>query len=338
VRSYGLGAGRITLDGADVTAMTRNELRSRMGMVLQDTWLFGGTIRDNIAYGRPGAWEDEILEAARATHVDRFVRSLPEGYDTVLEDEGSNVSAGEKQLLTIARAFLARPSVLILDEATSSPQPWGGKLVDSSQGGVSVVTREPAILQEQWQQSRRGGSNCGRVRRFLCLAVPPGREDRGDSMAGCSLDIVASVADHCRVGDVDAEGSQAQQQFGDDLRFGGPSLAVRCPADVDEVAFHAKAPRESYCLVFHFGGGHGHGNTGRIKLLEQFDDSFVKAGLLSTAIRIRFAVVLEGSLGGWFIQSRGCSEGLDHRRPDKPAQRILCRDRRADSRQGVGST
>ncbi|SDL18347.1 ATP-binding cassette, subfamily B [Arthrobacter sp. ov407] len=120
MRFYELDAGRITLDGVDVTAMTRNELRSRMGMVLQDTWLFGGTIRDNIAYGRPSATEDEILEAARATYVDRFVRSLPEGYDTVLEDEGGNVSAGEKQLLTIARAFLARPSVLILDEATSS--------------------------------------------------------------------------------------------------------------------------------------------------------------------------------------------------------------------------
>ncbi|WP_427115899.1 ABC transporter ATP-binding protein [Pseudarthrobacter scleromae] len=120
MRFYELDAGRITLDGVDVTAMTRDELRSRMGMVLQDTWLFGGTIRDNIAYGRPGASEDEILEAAKATYVDRFVRSLPDGYDTVLEDEGGNVSAGEKQLLTIARAFLARPSVLILDEATSS--------------------------------------------------------------------------------------------------------------------------------------------------------------------------------------------------------------------------
>ena len=120
MRFYELDAGRITLDGVDVTAMTRDGLRSRMGMVLQDTWLFGGTIRDNIAYGRPGASEDEILEAARATYVDRFVRSLPEGYDTVLDDEGGNVSAGEKQLLTIARAFLARPSVLILDEATSS--------------------------------------------------------------------------------------------------------------------------------------------------------------------------------------------------------------------------
>ncbi|HEY8700224.1 MAG TPA: ABC transporter ATP-binding protein [Arthrobacter sp.] len=120
MRFYELDAGRITLDGVDITTMTRNELRSRMGMVLQDTWLFGGSIRDNIAYGRPSATEAEILEAAQATYVDRFVHSLPGGYDTVLDDEGSNVSAGEKQLLTIARAFLARPSVLILDEATSS--------------------------------------------------------------------------------------------------------------------------------------------------------------------------------------------------------------------------
>jgi len=117
---YELDGGRITLDGVDITTMTRHDLRSRMGMVLQDTWLFGGTIRDNIAYGRPTASSSEVLEAARATYVDRFVKSLPEGYDTVLDDEGSNVSAGEKQLLTIARAFLAQPSVLILDEATSS--------------------------------------------------------------------------------------------------------------------------------------------------------------------------------------------------------------------------
>lgn len=120
MRFYELDAGRITLDGVDISTMTRDDLRSRMGMVLQDTWLFGGTIRDNILYGRPDATEEEMLDAARATYVDRFVHSLPEGYDTVLHDEGSNVSAGEKQLLTIARAFLARPSVLILDEATSS--------------------------------------------------------------------------------------------------------------------------------------------------------------------------------------------------------------------------
>lgn len=120
MRFYELDSGRITLDGVDIAAMTRDALRSRMGMVLQDTWLFGGTIRENIAYGRPDATEDEIIEAATATYVDRFVRTLPEGYDTVLDDDASNVSAGEKQLLTIARAFLARPSVLILDEATSS--------------------------------------------------------------------------------------------------------------------------------------------------------------------------------------------------------------------------
>jgi ATP-binding cassette subfamily B protein len=120
MRFYELDGGRITLDGEDIAELTRYDLRSRMGMVLQDTWLFAGTIRDNIAYGRPDATEDEIIQAAKATYVDRFVHSLPDGYDTVLDDEGANVSAGEKQLLTIARAFLAQPSVLILDEATSS--------------------------------------------------------------------------------------------------------------------------------------------------------------------------------------------------------------------------
>ncbi|HRQ00915.1 MAG TPA: ABC transporter ATP-binding protein [Terrimesophilobacter sp.] len=120
MRFYELDAGRITLDGVDVASMTRDDLRSRIGMVLQDTWLFAGSIRDNIAYGRPDSTEEEIIAAATATYVDRFVRTLPDGYDTLLDDEASNVSAGEKQLLTIARAFLAKPSVLILDEATSS--------------------------------------------------------------------------------------------------------------------------------------------------------------------------------------------------------------------------
>nr|WP_307867856.1 ABC transporter ATP-binding protein [Umezawaea beigongshangensis] len=120
MRFYELDAGRITLDGVDVTHLRREDLRSQIGMVLQDTWLFSGTIRDNIAYGRPDATEEEVLAAARATFVDRFVRTLPDGYDTVIDDEGTNVSAGEKQLLTIARAFLASPSLLILDEATSS--------------------------------------------------------------------------------------------------------------------------------------------------------------------------------------------------------------------------
>lgn len=120
MRFYELDAGRITLDGVDITKLRREELRSQIGMVLQDTWLFGGTIRDNIAYGKPDATEEEIVAAAKATFVDRFVRTLPDGYDTVIDEEGTNVSGGEKQLLTIARAFLAGPSLLILDEATSS--------------------------------------------------------------------------------------------------------------------------------------------------------------------------------------------------------------------------
>lgn len=120
MRFYELNSGRITLDGVDVAEMQRHDLRSRIGMVLQDTWLFEGTIRENIAYGRPGATETEIREAATATFVDRFVRSLPDGYDTIVDDEGTRISAGEKQLITIARAFLADPALLILDEATSS--------------------------------------------------------------------------------------------------------------------------------------------------------------------------------------------------------------------------
>ena len=120
MRFYELRGGSITLDGRDISSIPRSELRSKFGMVLQDTWLFGGTIRDNIAYGRPGATEEQILEAARATYVDRFVHSLPHGYDTVINEEGDNVSSGQKQLLTIARAFLADPAILILDEATSS--------------------------------------------------------------------------------------------------------------------------------------------------------------------------------------------------------------------------
>jgi ATP-binding cassette subfamily B protein len=120
MRFYELNSGRITLDGRDISQMARRELRQNIGMVLQDTWLFGGTIRDNIAYGNPSATEEQIRAAAKAAYVDRFVRSLPLGYDTVLDNDGGAVSAGEKQLLTIARAFLADPSILILDEATSS--------------------------------------------------------------------------------------------------------------------------------------------------------------------------------------------------------------------------
>ncbi|HVE18953.1 MAG TPA: ABC transporter ATP-binding protein, partial [Ilumatobacteraceae bacterium] len=120
MRFYEIDGGRITLDGINTSDLTRHDLRANVGMVLQDTWLFSGTIRDNIKYGNLDCTEDQFHEAVRATYVDRFVHSLPDGYDTLIDDEGGTVSAGEKQLLTIARAFLADPSILILDEATSS--------------------------------------------------------------------------------------------------------------------------------------------------------------------------------------------------------------------------
>jgi ATP-binding cassette subfamily B protein len=120
MRFYEVSGGRITLDGTDIAQMSREELRSSIGMVLQDTWLFGGTIADNIGYGREKATREQIEEAARAAHADRFIRTLPDGYDTVIDDDGSGVSAGEKQLITIARAFLSDPVILVLDEATSS--------------------------------------------------------------------------------------------------------------------------------------------------------------------------------------------------------------------------
>ncbi|WP_116215834.1 ABC transporter ATP-binding protein [Streptomyces olivoreticuli] len=139
MRFYEVNDGRITLDGADIAQLSREELRSHIGMVLQDTWLFGGTIAENIAYGSEGASMDKIVEAAKATHVDRFVRTLPDGYDTVIDDEGSNVSVGEKQLITIARAFLAEPEILVLDEATSS-----------------VDTRTEVLIQHAMAQLRTG--------------------------------------------------------------------------------------------------------------------------------------------------------------------------------------
>jgi len=120
MRFYEVDSGRILVDGIDIASMARHQLRSRIGMVLQDTWLFGGTIYDNIAYGRPDATEQDVVEAAKAAHVDRFVHTLPNGYQTRVNDDGGNISAGEKQLITIARAILAQPRLLILDEATSS--------------------------------------------------------------------------------------------------------------------------------------------------------------------------------------------------------------------------
>jgi len=120
MRFYELKGGRITIDGRDIAQMRRRDLRSLFGMVLQDTWLFHGTIRDNIAYGKEGATDEEVVAAAKAAYADHFIRTLPDGYDTVVNEEASNLSQGQKQLLTIARAILADPAILILDEATSN--------------------------------------------------------------------------------------------------------------------------------------------------------------------------------------------------------------------------
>jgi ATP-binding cassette subfamily B protein len=136
MRFYEIDSGAIKLDGVDIAKMSRDELRGRTGMVLQDAWLFGGTIEKNIAYGSFGATHDQVVEAAKATYVDRFVRTLPDGYDTVLGDEGTNVSVGERQLITIARAFLARPAVLILDEATSSVDTRTEVLIQHAMGSL----------------------------------------------------------------------------------------------------------------------------------------------------------------------------------------------------------
>jgi len=138
MRFYEVDSGQILIDGADISTVSRHSLRSRIGMVLQDTWLFSGTIAENIGYGRPGATGGEIDEAAKAVYVDRFVQTLPDGYDTWLSDDGGNISAGEKQLITIARAFLSRPQLLILDEATSS-----------------VDTRTEALIQHAMGELRR---------------------------------------------------------------------------------------------------------------------------------------------------------------------------------------
>ena len=139
MRFYDIESGRILVDGSNTRELPRDVVRKAFGMVLQDTWLFAGTIRDNIAYGKEGAAEDEIIAAAQAAHVDSFVRTLPKGYDTVLDDDASDLSSGQRQLLTIARAFLADPSILILDEATSN-----------------VDTRTEVLIQKAMAQLRRG--------------------------------------------------------------------------------------------------------------------------------------------------------------------------------------
>lgn len=139
MRFYEVDSGRILIDGVDIATVSRHSLRSRVGMVLQDSWLLGGTIAENIGYGRPGASRDEIISAARAACVDRFVDKLPDGYDTMVSDDGGNISGGQKQLITIARAFLARPQLLILDEATSS-----------------VDTRTELLVRQSMRELRRG--------------------------------------------------------------------------------------------------------------------------------------------------------------------------------------
>ncbi|MGZ5367371.1 MAG: ABC transporter ATP-binding protein [Aeromicrobium sp.] len=139
LRFYDVQEGRITFDGVDIEDVPRGKLRKNFGVVLQDTWLFKGTIRENIAYGAHAATEEQIVAAATAAHVDHFVRTLPDGYDTVIDDDGTNVSAGQRQLLTIARAFLADPAILVLDEATSS-----------------VDTRTEALVQKAMEALRSG--------------------------------------------------------------------------------------------------------------------------------------------------------------------------------------
>jgi ATP-binding cassette subfamily B protein len=139
MRFYEIGSGRITLDGADYRDLTRDQVRRCFGMVLQDTWLFAGTIRENIRYGRQDATDTEVVDAARAARADYFIRTLPDGYDTLLDEEASNISAGQRQLLTIARAFLADPPILILDEATSN-----------------VDTRTEVLIQDAMAKLRQG--------------------------------------------------------------------------------------------------------------------------------------------------------------------------------------
>jgi ATP-binding cassette subfamily B protein len=142
MRFYEVNGGKILIDGIDITHLKRGELRQMFGMVLQDTWLFHGTLRDNIAYGREDASEEEIVEASKAAYADHFIRTLPEGYNLVLNEEATNISQGQKQLLTIARAFLANPKILILDEATSS-----------------VDTRTELLIQDAMSKLMKGRTN-----------------------------------------------------------------------------------------------------------------------------------------------------------------------------------
>ncbi|MGO1411122.1 MAG: ABC transporter ATP-binding protein, partial [Microbacterium sp.] len=200
MRFYDLDGGAILLDGQSIGEMARGDLRSRTGMVLQDPWLFAGTIRDNIRYGNENATDEEILEAAEATYVDRFVHSLPDGYDTVLEEDAANVSAGERQLITIARAFLRRPQVLILDEATSS-----------------VDTRTELLLQQAMAALREGRTSFVIAHRLSTIRdadlilvmehgsiVEQGSHDELITRRGAYWRLYQSQFEHAAV-DIDAE-------------------------------------------------------------------------------------------------------------------------------------
>src|SRR5436309_8405384 len=152
MRFYDIDGGAIRLDGTDTRELPRDAVRRTFGMVLQDSWLFAGTIRDNIAYGKEGATMDEIVAAATAAHVDSFVRTLPDGYGALLEEEASNISAGQRQLITIARAFLADPSILILDEATSN-----------------VDTRTEVLIQQAMARLRHGRTSFAIAQRLSTI-------------------------------------------------------------------------------------------------------------------------------------------------------------------------
>ncbi len=232
MRFYELDGGEILLDGQDVAAMTRADLRSRTGMVLQDPWLFAGTIRDNIRYGNEGASDDEVREAADATYVDRFVHSLPDGYDTMLEEDAANVSAGERQLITIARAFLRRPQVLILDEATSS-----------------VDTRTELLLQKAMAALRDGRTSFVIAHRLSTIRdadlilvmehgsiVEQGDHDELIGRRGAYWRLYQSQFEHAAV-DIDAEEAAEEAALTSEIPVvGSPEAAAAATPAVDETS------------------------------------------------------------------------------------------------------
>ncbi|MDL9978189.1 ABC transporter ATP-binding protein [Microbacterium sp. ASV49] len=228
MRFYELDGGRILLDGQDIAELTRDDVRSRTGMVLQDPWLFAGTIRENIRYGRQSATDDEVAAAAVATRVDRFVHSLPDGYDTVLDEDASNVSAGEKQLITIARAFVAQPAVLILDEATSS-----------------VDTRTELLLQHAMAALREGRTSFVIAHRLstirdadLILVM-----EHGDIVEkGTHDELIAAHGAYWRLYQAQFEQAAAELDADLDALVGGQDVAESTEAPVDGVA---EQPAES---------------------------------------------------------------------------------------------